>query len=117
MSLSQNRGTPGDPPNLWLAFGFPLLAIAARDAGNEKWNDPEINYPTGGFQQLGWGLRFDYGEIKVGLGWVEWVWGWFKSHRHLREAQKLPKATRAPSIPLRGLVGVPSKQFQLGKSV
>ena len=26
-----------------------MLAIGARDAGNEKWNDPQKNPPTGGF--------------------------------------------------------------------
>ena len=34
------NGWGAEPPN--------QLAIPARDAGNEKWNDPEKNHPTGG---------------------------------------------------------------------
>ena len=38
----------------WLSARIPfpaerLLAIGARDAGNDNWNDPKKNHPTGGF--------------------------------------------------------------------
>ena len=44
--MPRKRGTE---VNLGALVVHGRLAIGARDAGNEEWNDPKNNHPTGGF--------------------------------------------------------------------